>query len=152
MKNKMHSPYKSLIIMGGLHLLAMFFLMYSMVDNFSNILFNFNQFYMAAIMTAPMIILELFFMNKMYHNKKINLILIAVSVIILVIFFLFIRYQTGIADRQFLKSMIPHHAAAILMCEKTQIIDPEIQTLCNSIISSQQKEINQMKEILIRLK
>ena len=44
--------------------------------------------------------------------------------------------------------MIPHHAGAILMCEKSQFKDQRIQTLCLSIIDSQQSEINQMKEIL----
>jgi uncharacterized protein (DUF305 family) len=55
-----------------------------------------------------------------------------------------IREQTGIADRQFLRSMIPHHAGAILMCERASIQDPEIRRLCSTIISGQQAEIDQM--------
>lgn len=47
--------------------------------------------------------------------------------------------------------MIPHHASAILMCEKTSIQDPEIKKLCGDITSNQQSEINQMKTILRRL-
>jgi uncharacterized protein (DUF305 family) len=41
--------------------------------------------------------------------------------------------------------MIPHHASAILMCEKANLQDPEIKDLCQSIISGQQAEIDQMK-------
>jgi uncharacterized protein (DUF305 family) len=41
--------------------------------------------------------------------------------------------------------MVPHHASAILMCEKANLQDPEIKDLCKSIISGQQEEINQMK-------
>lgn len=151
MKSENHASYKLLIIMVALHFLAMYFLMYAMVDNFSNIFLNFNQFYMAGIMTAPMVILELFLMGSMYHKKKLNIFLITISVLFLIVFFLFIRYQTGISDEQFLKSMIPHHAAAVLMCEKAQITDVEIQELCNKIISNQQSEIEQMKTKLNEL-
>ena len=76
--------------------------------------------------------------------------IIAGSVLAGLIFFLLIRQQTAISDRQFLRSMIPHHAGAILMCEQATINDPEIQELCGAIISSQQSEIDQMKAILER--
>lgn len=36
---------------------------------------------------------------------------------------------------------IPHHAGAILMCEKAEPKDPEIKKLCADIIASQQAEI-----------
>jgi small-conductance mechanosensitive channel len=152
MKNEAHSSYKLLIIMAVVHFFAMYVLMYSMVDNFSNIYSNFNQFYMAGIMTIPMLILEIFLMNFMYRNKKLNLIIVATSVVIFIILFLFIRNQTAISDEQFLKSMIPHHAAAILMCEEAPITDAEIQNLCQKIISNQQSEIEQMKIKLNEIK
>ena len=60
-------------------------------------------------------------------------------------FFLFIRAQTAITDRQFLKSMIPHRAGAILMCEHASISDADIRRLCQEIVSGQQAEIEQMK-------
>jgi len=49
--------------------------------------------------------------------------------------------QTAIRERQFLKSMIPHHAGAILMCEQATLQDPEIVRLCESIKRGQQAEI-----------
>jgi uncharacterized protein (DUF305 family) len=48
--------------------------------------------------------------------------------------------------------MIPHHAGAILMVEKAPSKHPEIQKLQQEIITSQQREIEQMKAILQRLK
>lgn len=65
---------------------------------------------------------------------------------------MFIRNQTGVSDRQFLESMIPHHASAILICEHSPIQDPEIKALCRRIISNQQAEIDQMKAKLSNLK
>ena len=129
----------------------MYFLMYAMVDTFSNVFTNFNQFYMAAIMTTPMIIIELVLMWSMYHNRKWNAAILAISTIAFIVFFVFIRQQAAISDEQFLKSMIPHHAGAILMCNEASLQDPEILELCENIKLSQQSEIDQMKRILNRL-
>jgi uncharacterized protein (DUF305 family) len=55
------------------------------------------------------------------------------------------QQQVEVSDTQFLRSMIPHHAGAILMCEESPIQDAEIEALCSAIISSHQAEIDQMK-------
>ena len=125
--------------------------MYAMVNTIANVFNNFNQFYMAGLMTAPMVLIEIFVMRSMYQNKGRNALIIATSVIAALVFFLLIRQQAAISDKQFLRSMIPHHAGAILMCEQASIDDPEIKELCGTIISSQQAEIDQMKSILLRL-
>jgi serine acetyltransferase len=143
--------YLFLLIMALLHFAAMYVLMYAMVNIFDNVYSNFNQFYMAGLMTTPMIIIELLLMKAMYHNKKWNILIVTVSSIMLVTFFMFIRQQAGIGDKQFLKSMIPHHAGAILMCEQASIQDPEIRELCRQILISQQSEIDLMKRKLNEL-
>lgn len=145
------NPYGKLLLMSLLSFAAMYVLMYAMVDKFDNVVSNVNQFYMAGLMTMPMIIFELLLMGGMYRNKKLNAILLSIGVVGLVAFFVFIRQQTGVSDKQFLKSMIPHHAGAILMCEEAPIEDPEIRELCRVIISGQQKEIDQMKDKLNEL-
>lgn len=142
--------YRKLALMAVLSFIAMYVLMYSMVNIFANVFNNLNQFYMAGIMASPMVIIELLIMRSMYQNKKLNVLILILSAVLLVLFWLGIRRQTAIGDEQFLKSMIPHHAGAILMCEKANIQDPEIVALCSQIISSQQEEINQMKSILNR--
>ncbi len=48
--------------------------------------------------------------------------------------------------------MIPHHGAAILMVEKAKLTDPEIKKLAEEIITSQNREIEQMKAKLEELK
>jgi uncharacterized protein (DUF305 family) len=143
--------YIKLLVMAILSFLSMYLLMYAMVNTFENVFPNINQFYMAGLMTVPMIIIEVVLMGSMYTNKKLNYFIIAISSIALIAFFLLIRQQTAVSDKQFLKSMIPHHASAILMCEKANIQDPEIKDLCKSIISGQQEEINQMKAKLEEL-
>ncbi|MCA0455364.1 MAG: DUF305 domain-containing protein [Chloroflexi bacterium] len=54
-------------------------------------------------------------------------------------------------DRELVRSMIPHHTGAILMCEQTSLDDTEIIVLCETLIDSQEAEIAQMKAILDRL-
>lgn len=143
--------YRHLLMMAVLSFIAMYTLMYSMVNSIENVFNNFNQFYMAGLMTTPMILIELFVMRSMYQDKRRNVLIIVVSVIAALIFFLLIRQQTGISDKQFLRSMIPHHAGAILMCEQASIQDAEIKGLCENIISSQQAEIDQMRAKLSEL-
>ena len=124
---------------------AMYALMYAMVDRFANVYNNVNQVYMAGLMAAAMVIIELAVMSAMYHNSKLNAAIIAASIIALLGFWVGIRAQIAVSDKQFLRSMIPHHAGAILMCEKAAIHDPEIKELCKTIIASQDAEIRQMK-------
>ncbi|MBN8555454.1 MAG: DUF305 domain-containing protein [Deltaproteobacteria bacterium] len=143
--------YLHLLMMSVLSFFSMYALMYAMVDSFSNVYFNLNQFYMAGLMTAPMILIEILVMKSTYQNKKLNSFVIAGGIVALIGFFTLIREQTAISDKQFLKSMIPHHGGAILMCQKASIENPEIKDLCQAIISSQQQEINEMKAKLAEL-
>lgn len=147
----MMSHYLRFLLMILLSFASMYVLMYAMVNAFANIYPNVNQFYMAGLMTAPMALFEIVLMSSMYKNKKLNLAIIAVSVIALIGFWFLIREQTAVSDRQFLKSMIPHHAGAILMCEEAAINDPEIKQLCSEIVKSQEEEIQKMKEKLSHL-
>ncbi len=122
--------------------------MYAMVNQLNNVIPNINQFYMAGLMTMPMVLIEMIVMSAMYMDKNRNKLIIILSFVGLVGFFLLIRFQGAVSEKQFLKSMIPHHASAILMCKETKISDPEIQVLCSNIVSGQQQEIAQMKTLL----
>lgn len=143
--------YGRLLVMLGLSWLSMYALMYAMVDRFANALPNLNQAFMAAIMVAPMAILELLLMGSMYRDRRRNILVYAVAALMLVGAWTAIRSQWQIGDRQFLRSMIPHHAGAILMCKEASIRDAEIEALCRQILASQQAEIDQMRAKLAAL-
>lgn len=146
------SHYGRLLVMTVISFIAMYVLMYAMVDRIANVYPSFNQFYMAGLMTAAMVIIELLVMSGMYPNKRLNAALLAASVVALGAFWFAIRQQTAIADQQFLKSMIPHHAGAILMCKEATLQNPELVRLCQGIVAGQQEEIDQMKAKLGELK
>jgi uncharacterized protein (DUF305 family) len=143
--------YRHLGVMAALSFVAMYILMYAMVNSFDDVYMNVNQVYMAGLMAAPMVVIELVVMRAMYHNARLNAMLIAGSVVAGIALFLFIRQQTAVADGQFLRSMVPHHSSAILMCNEASLQDQEIRALCQEIVVGQQREIDQMNAILRRL-
>ncbi|HKX76475.1 MAG TPA: DUF305 domain-containing protein [Acidimicrobiia bacterium] len=144
----MKAHYWHLAVMAVLMYVAMYWLMYAMVDQLDNVVSNVNQFYMAGLMTAVMIPIELSVMRSMYKDRKANWAILAVSLIAAVGFWLGIRQQLTIGDDQLLRSMIPHHGGAILMCEQASLSDSSVQELCGQIIASQQSEIALMRDML----
>ena len=134
-----------------LSFLAMYFLMFTMVDTWGDFFNNLNMGYMALTMLAPMGILMLVLMRGMYPNRMLNTVLYLGFTLVFVLALVGIRTQTPIGDAQFIRSMIPHHSGAILMCREADITDTELRTLCDNIEQGQRQEIEQMKAILVRL-
>ncbi|HEU4692503.1 MAG TPA: DUF305 domain-containing protein [Vicinamibacterales bacterium] len=140
--------YLRLLWMALLSFIAMYGLMYAMVDRLGNVLSNFNQAYMAGLMALPMVIIELLVMRSMYADRRLNVVILAACVVGTLALWFAIREQAAIGERQFLRSMIPHHAGAILMCQEADLVDPEALALCRQIVDSQVAEIEQMKAML----
>ena len=146
----MNNMFLKLAVMTVLSFIAMYLLMYTMIDGWSDFYPSVSMAYMAGSMTAAMVVIELIVMSSMYKNVRLRNILIAASALLLVAFVMFTRYQTGIYDSDFLRSMIPHHSGAILMCANTNLTDPEIKELCREITAGQKQEIEQMKAMMAR--
>ncbi|ALA19118.1 MULTISPECIES: DUF305 domain-containing protein [Chelatococcus] len=146
----MNAHYGKLAINLAMSTIIMYLVMFAMIDNLGAFFNNLNMLYMALMMVAPMAILMLLLMRSMYPNRTANLFLHAFFAVVFIVAFLFIRGQTVIGDEQFLRSMIPHHSGAILMCREATLTDPEIIDLCQAIIRSQRDEIEQMERILAR--
>lgn len=145
------SMWLKLALMTLISFFAMYALMYIMIDKFADFYPNVNQAYMAGSMTAAMVIIELIIMGSMYKGQMLRYALIGVGAVVLLLCILFTQYQTGVYEREFLRSMIPHHSGAILMCSNEKLTDPDVRKLCSSIIEGQQSEINLMKAKLADL-
>jgi cytochrome c oxidase subunit IV len=145
------SSYRNFFLM----LLASFFIMYGVmflnVDQFDHVYTSLTRTYMTILMVAPMALLKLAFMWKMYKNKKLNYGIIVGSLILFIVTLFLLRTQEPIGDEQWMKAMIPHHSSAILTSSEADFSDPEVKKLAEDIIKAQVREIDQMKEMLERL-
>lgn len=146
----MKSPYKRLALSIAINTVVMFFLTYALIDSLDHFHPNVNRGYMAVMMAAPMVVVMLLVMGPMYDDRKLNTVLYVMFGALFVAVLTLARSQTLIGDEQFLRSMIPHHSSAIVMCERGTLRDPEIVSLCGDIVKAQKQEIAQMKEILKR--
>ena len=140
--------YRPLLLMGAIHFVAMYVLMYAMVDSFQQVVPNYNNLYMAALMTSPMLLIEVVLMRDMYPDRRKNVVVILAGLILLLGAFAAIRKQAIVGDEQFLKSMIPHHSGAILMCRESSLSDQRVLDLCRGIVESQKREIDEMESLL----
>jgi len=145
----MKSGYVSLAVQTAISGVVMYLVMFVMIDGLGSFYNNLNMVYMTIMMLAPMTVIMI--VGGMFSNKRANIAILAVSAVAFIGSFALIRTQTTIGDTAFLRSMIPHHSGAILMCREAKLQDPEVRRLCNGIIKSQRDEINEMKAILQRL-
>lgn len=146
----MKNGYVSLAVQTAISGVIMYLVMFVMIDGLGSFYNNLNMVYMTLMMAAPMTMMVIA-MKGMFPSTRANVAILAVSVLVFVGSFALIRTQTTIGDTAFLRSMIPHHSGAILMCEKANLQDPEVKRLCEGIIKSQRSEIDEMKAILRRL-
>lgn len=146
-----NSGYASMALQTTISGVVMYLVMFVMIDSVAHFYNNLNMFYMTLMMVAPMVALMVLAMKHMFPSKTLNALVVLGALIIFFGAFALVRTQTTIGDRGFLRSMIPHHSGAILMCREAILTDPEIKKLCEEIIRSQQREIDQMRSILARL-
>ena len=141
-------PYLTLFVSLCVSYVVMFAIMYSRVNAFDNVFLSLNQVYMSGLMVSAMLLIMLIVMRSMYKNQKLNYVLLGLGTALVAIFLTLVRTQAGVGNQQFLHSMIPHHAAAILVCQQSSITDPRIQELCTEIVQTQKEEIRIMKELM----
>lgn len=131
--------------------LIMYIVMFLNMDKLSHYHTSATRVYMALLMVAPMAVLMMAMMGKMYPDKGIKKGIIIGSAIAFVLVLAALRSQTPIGEVQYLKAMIPHHSSAIMVSKHANITDPEVKKLSEQIIQSQEKEIAEMEAILNRL-
>ena len=148
--NKM--SYKKFLVMMILSFFIMYIVMFLNMDKLGHYHTSITRVYMAILMVAPMAIVMMLMMGKMYPDKKTNTGIIISGVVVFAIVLAALRTQTPVSDVQYMKAMIPHHSSAILTSKYVNIKDPEVKKLAEEIIRSQEEEIAQMEAILNRMK
>jgi uncharacterized protein (DUF305 family) len=140
--------YLQLLVWFPVHVALMYVLMFAMIDTGGDFWNNLNMLWMAILMASPMTALMVLTMPSMYPDRTKTVTVVVLSLALGLGSWLAIRQQWGIGDRQFLRSMLPHHSGAILMCQEAKLADPDILSLCRQIIASQREEIVTMERLL----
>ena len=152
MKSMNGMSYKKFTVMMIISFIIMYVVMFLNMDSIDHYHTSATRIYMTILMIAPMGIVMMTMMGKMYPNKKANTAIIVASTILFILALTALRTQTPISDVQYIKAMIPHHSSAIMTSNHATIKDPEVRKLADSIIASQEREIQQMETILSRMK
>lgn len=128
--------------------LAMFGLMYLNTYALDHVTYSQTRSWMALVMGAAMAVIMIGYMWAMYKDRRINLAIIAGSVIVFAGALWLVRSQETVGDISYMKAMIPHHSIAIMTSERARISDPRVRELADEIIASQRREIAEMKELI----
>lgn len=145
------SNYSKFFLMLAVSFFVMYGVMFLNVEKFDHVYTSLTRTYMTILMIAPMALLKMLFMWKMYTNKKLNYAIILGSVAVFVSTLILLRTQEPIGDKQWMEAMIPHHSSAIMTSSEATFTDPEVQKLAEDIIKAQVREIAEMKTMLARL-
>lgn len=136
----------------GITLVLSFILMYAImflnVNEPDHVYINLTRAYMTLLMICAMAVLMILPMPMMCDNKKLNLTIIAVTIMLFAGAFIGVHRQVGISDVQYMKGMIPHHSIAIMTSENAHITEPRVRKLADGIIATQEKEIKEMKALI----
>ena len=143
--------YWKFLLMIGVSTVVMFGMMYLNVYALDHIFFSRTRVFMALMMGAVMAVIMLLFMWKMYENKKINVMILAASLLVFAGSLFMVRSQTTVNDTAWMKAMIPHHSIAILTSKRADLKDPEVKKLAEEIIQAQEEEIDKMKKMIKKM-
>ena len=126
----------------------MFPLMYQLVYEADHVMFSVNRLLASLVMGAVMTVVMLAFMWSMYEGQGTKVAVLVGGAVLAIALLAVNRSQSLIDDTRFMKSMIPHHSIAINNAEKADLRDPRVRELADSIISSQTREIREMKLLI----
>ena len=130
---------------------VMYGLMYLNTYAFEHVFWSETRAWMALVMGSTMAIIMLGYMQGMYKKKMLNLAIVGGAVTLFALSLWLVRSQVTVDDTDYMKAMIPHHSIAIMTSKRAQISDPRVRKLADGIIESQEREIAEMKDLVVDL-
>ncbi|MDM4778045.1 DUF305 domain-containing protein [Micromonospora sp. b486] len=109
-------------------LAVMFVLTLSQIRRWSDFFLNLSNFYTSVIMVAVMGVIMMGVMHQMFTDRRLNIVLYAVLGALFVGGFAAVRTEPFVGNENFLRSMIPHHSRAVLVCQESDITDRRSST------------------------
>lgn len=135
-------------MMIGSFLIQMLVMSGIMTNSYMNITFSIGKFYMSVIMAVLMGLLEVLMYDL--HMHFISLYYYLILFFILYFFIYLYRNQIFVDDKDYLQEMIEHHSMAILTSDEIlqKTTSERVKKLAETILSTQEKEIEYMKQLL----
>jgi uncharacterized protein (DUF305 family) len=131
--------------------LVMYGLMYLNTYTLDHVWFSETRAWMALMMGGAMAVIMLSFMLPMYTSKAANLAIFAGAVAVAAGSLWLVRSQETVEDVSYMKAMIPHHSIAILTSRRANISDPRVRELADTIVETQVREIEEMRDLIAKL-
>lgn len=145
---KTHMGWGRFVGMIALSTAVMFVLMYQLVYSVDHLFFSLNRLIASLVMACVMTVIMLGFMWSMYEGKVLRIAVVILAVIAGAGLLAVNRRQALIGDVTFMQAMIPHHSIAINNARKASISDPRVRELADQIITSQVREIEEMRLLI----
>lgn len=127
---------------------VMFALTYTNSYAWDHVRWSEERFYMALLMGSAMGVIMLGFMWGMHKNTRVNIFIVAASLVIGLSALWLSRSQYFVNDDEYMNAMIPHHSIAILTSSRADIEDIRVRELADQIIASQEREIREMNWLI----
>ncbi|OWJ80660.1 DUF305 domain-containing protein [Haematobacter genomosp. 1] len=143
--------YARFLIMIAVSTVLMYVLMYLNTWSWDHVYFSETRAFAALYMGAGMAVVMLLFMWGMYRNRAANYAILAGSAVVFVVALALLRSQATVGDVAWMRAMIPHHSIAILTSSRAHITDPRVRSLADGIITTQEREIGEMKSLIADL-
>ena len=122
--------------------------MYLNTYQLDHVLFSWTRVFMALIMGGLMTAVMMGFMWSMYPNKRMNLAVMGIAIVLFVAGLGLVRSQATVNDLAYMRAMVPHHSIAVLTSSRAHIADPRVRKLADGIIEAQVREIAEMKMLI----
>ena len=141
MQTKMYLRFAAMILTG---MVVMYWVMFVGSWEWSHVQWSQSRMFMALTMGGTMGLVMLAWMLNMYQKTTANIIVVAVSLLLIVVGVVLDRSQMTVDDSAFMKAMIPHHSLAITRSERFDSDDVRVCELAVAISEAQRREILEM--------
>lgn len=129
-------------------MVVMYATMFVATWEWSHVRWSESRLFMTLTMGGTMGLIMLAWMLNMYRNTKLNLVVVAASLLLLGTGAFLDRSQVTVDDVAFNSAMIPHHSMAITRAERARIQDVRVCELAVEISEAQRREILEMEWLI----
>jgi hypothetical protein len=126
----------------------MYGVMYLNTFELAHVRWSETRLFMTLLMGSTMAIIMLGFMLGMYKSRRVNIAIVAASLVLIGLGTWLVRNQTTVQETSYMSAMIPHHSIAILTSERSEIEDVRVCELAVEIIEAQRREIAEMEWLI----